>query len=83
MTTPVTAAPAASTPAPTQNVEKITNPTTLETCDRCGAAGLWRLVLPSGNDLMFCGHHAKKYGIAGADSHSIYENENKTQGSDH
>lgn len=26
-------------------------------CDRCGSEAYVRVVLPSGNDLMFCGHH--------------------------
>jgi len=30
-------------------------------CDRCGAAGKVQVVLPSGLDLMFCGHHAREY----------------------
>lgn len=33
----------------------------LHTCDRCGAQGKVRVVLPSGLDLVFCGHHAAAY----------------------
>lgn len=32
-----------------------------ERCDRCGAAAKVRAVLPGGGDLVFCGHHGKKY----------------------
>jgi hypothetical protein len=28
-------------------------------CDRCGSQAYVHVVLPSGNDLMFCGHHWK------------------------
>jgi hypothetical protein len=30
-------------------------------CDRCGAAGKVRAVLPGGGDLVFCNHHANRY----------------------
>jgi hypothetical protein len=30
-------------------------------CDRCGALAKVRVVLPSGSDLVFCGHHAREY----------------------
>ena len=30
-------------------------------CDRCGALAKVRVVLASGSDLVFCGHHANKY----------------------
>ena len=30
-------------------------------CDRCGALAKVRVVLASGNDLVFCGHHAREY----------------------
>lgn len=33
------------------------------TCDRCGAAGQNRYVLPSGLDLVLCGHHSRTYGV--------------------
>jgi hypothetical protein len=32
-----------------------------ERCDRCGAAGKLRAFLPTGGELMFCGHHANRY----------------------
>jgi hypothetical protein len=31
-------------------------------CDRCGAAATTRAVLPSGGELLFCGHHARQHG---------------------
>ncbi|MEI4271475.1 hypothetical protein TEK04_07045 [Klenkia sp. LSe6-5] len=30
-------------------------------CDRCGALAKVRVVLASGSDLVFCGHHARAY----------------------
>lgn len=33
-------------------------------CDRCGARAQVRAVLPSGLDLLFCGHHAREYDAA-------------------
>lgn len=31
--------------------------TNQDRCDRCGSQAYVHVVLPSGNDLMFCGHH--------------------------
>lgn len=31
-------------------------------CDGCGAAAQFRAVLPSGGELLFCGHHARRHG---------------------
>jgi hypothetical protein len=30
-------------------------------CDRCRAAAQVRAVLPAGNDLLFCAHHARMH----------------------
>ncbi len=30
-------------------------------CDRCRAAAQVRAVLPAGNDLLFCQHHARQH----------------------
>lgn len=35
--------------------------TVADRCDRCGARAAIRVMLPSGSDLLFCGHHAKAY----------------------
>jgi hypothetical protein len=35
--------------------------TGLDRCDRCGAAATTRAVLPSGGELLFCGHHTRKH----------------------
>lgn len=35
--------------------------TALDRCDRCGAAAKLRAVLPSGGELLFCGHHARHH----------------------
>jgi hypothetical protein len=35
--------------------------TAADRCDRCGAAAKVRAVLPSGGELLFCGHHARKH----------------------
>ncbi len=32
----------------------------LDRCDACGAQAYVRVVFASGNDLVFCGHHARK-----------------------
>lgn len=36
----------------------------LTRCDRCGAAAKYEVVLASGSNLLFCGHHAKEHGPA-------------------
>lgn len=33
-------------------------------CDRCGARAYLRAVLPSGNALLFCAHHAREHAAA-------------------
>jgi hypothetical protein len=33
--------------------------TRFDRCDRCGAAAQLRVVLVSGGELLFCGHHAR------------------------
>lgn len=35
--------------------------TRLDRCDRCGAAAQLRAVLPSGGELLFCGHHGRRH----------------------
>lgn len=35
--------------------------TAADRCDRCGAAASMRAVLPSGAELLFCGHHARQH----------------------
>ena len=42
----------------------------LDRCDRCGAQAYVRAVMANGFELLFCGHHAKKYqdGLANAAS---------------
>jgi hypothetical protein len=35
--------------------------TAVDRCDRCGAQAYVRALLPSGSDLLFCGHHGKEY----------------------
>ncbi|MBV8933583.1 MAG: hypothetical protein JOZ47_18525 [Kutzneria sp.] len=34
----------------------------VDRCDRCGAAASVRAILPSGGELLFCGHHAREHG---------------------
>lgn len=34
--------------------------TTADRCDACGAQAYMRVVLNSGNELYFCGHHARE-----------------------
>ena len=31
-------------------------------CDRCGAQAYLKVELPSGGELLFCGHHARQHG---------------------
>jgi hypothetical protein len=35
--------------------------TACDRCDRCGAGARVRAVLPSGGELLFCNHHARKH----------------------
>lgn len=35
--------------------------TAFDRCDRCGAQALVRVLLSTGGDLVFCGHHARAY----------------------
>lgn len=35
--------------------------TASDRCDRCGAAAQVRVVLASGGELLFCGHHANAH----------------------
>ena len=35
--------------------------TAADRCDRCGAAAKVRAVLPSGGELLFCGHHGREH----------------------
>lgn len=35
--------------------------TASDRCDRCGAQAFVQVVLTSGGDLLFCGHHAKEH----------------------
>ncbi|HET8588011.1 MAG TPA: hypothetical protein VFM01_00145 [Nakamurella sp.] len=42
----------------------LTSPTALtaaDRCDRCGAAAAVRVILASGGELLFCGHHAREH----------------------
>lgn len=43
--------------------ETLTRPelTAADRCDRCGAGAKVRAVLPSGGELLFCGHHARAH----------------------
>ena len=35
--------------------------TAADRCDRCGARATTRVVLSGGTDLVFCGHHSRRY----------------------
>lgn len=35
--------------------------TAADRCDRCGARAQVRTILPTGGELLFCGHHAREY----------------------
>lgn len=46
----------------TENVILDSTPlSALDRCDRCGAQAYVRAVMANGFELLFCGHHAKKY----------------------
>jgi hypothetical protein len=73
---------ATTTPRPVP--VRIDAPNAKDECDRCMQPALWRVMFATGKELLFCGHHAQKYGFAGKDeSHAHYQNENKQKGSDH
>jgi hypothetical protein len=38
-------------------------PSAADRCDRCGARGTTRIILDNGGDLVFCGHHTRKYDV--------------------
>lgn len=38
--------------------------TAADRCDRCGARATTRAVFDSGLELLFCGHHSRKYEVA-------------------
>ena len=35
--------------------------TAADRCDRCGAQAYLRVTLPSGGELLFCGHHGRAH----------------------
>lgn len=35
--------------------------TAADRCDRCGARGTTRVILAGGGELVFCGHHTRKF----------------------
>lgn len=48
--------------AMTENIVLESTPlNALDRCDRCGAQAYVRAVMANGFELLFCGHHAKKY----------------------
>ena len=52
----------------------------LDRCDRCGAQAYVRAVMSNGFELLFCGHHAKKYqeGLNSSASSIVDETERLT-----
>ncbi len=56
MTTTTAGLPA--TPMPTRSATPLTR---LDRCDRCSAAAQVRALLPTGGELLFCGHHAREH----------------------
>ena len=41
-----------------------TSLTAADRCDRCGAQAYLRVLLMSGGELLFCGHHGREHGDA-------------------
>lgn len=46
---------------PTSSLSSPAALSVLDRCDRCSAAARVRAVLPSGGELLFCGHHARRH----------------------
>lgn len=46
---------------PTLIPDTVADLTAADRCDRCGARASTRVVLAGGNDLLFCGHHSRRY----------------------
>ena len=46
---------------PTLIPDTVTVLTSTDLCDRCGARAATRVVLAGGHDLLFCGHHSRRY----------------------
>lgn len=46
---------------PTLIPDTVTVLTAADRCDRCGARATTRVILAGGNDLLFCGHHSRRY----------------------
>lgn len=68
----------------TENVVLDSTPlNALDRCDRCGAQAYVRAVMPNGFELLFCGHHAKKYqeGLASAATRIDDETSRLSEGS--
>lgn len=49
------------TTKPLKTLEEPLDPPELFQCDRCAARGKFLVVLTSGLDLVFCGHHTDQY----------------------
>lgn len=45
----------------TSTSTRATTLTAADRCDRCGASAAVRVVLASGGELLFCGHHANAH----------------------
>ena len=52
---------ATTTPRPVP--VRIDAPNAKDECDRCMQPALWRVMFATGKELLFCGHHAQKYGF--------------------
>jgi hypothetical protein len=48
--------------ATTLSTRPLTVDQDLTVCDVCGVPGLRRYILPSGRDLVLCGHHGREHG---------------------
>lgn len=44
-----------------RNVQPPAPLTAADRCDRCGAGAQQRVILASGGELLFCGHHAREH----------------------
>lgn len=49
------------TMTPTLIPDTVTVLSSTDRCDRCGARAATRVILAGGLDLLFCGHHSRRY----------------------
>lgn len=51
--------------------------TATDRCDRCGAAAMVRVMLPTGGELLFCGHHANQHAARLTELDAVLDDQRK------